>query len=67
MEPPAALRTSVGLLLGVDGGDVLAQVASGHEGLLAVLALEPAAPEKAVVENIITDMTDLLDTSIVPF
>ena len=57
----------MGLLLGVDGGDVLAQVASGHEGLLAVLALEPAAPEKAVVENIITDMTDLLDTSIVPF
>ena len=57
----------MGLLLGVDGGDVLAQVASGHESLLAVLALEPAAPEKAVVENIITDMTDLLDTSIVPF
>ena len=39
VKPLAAIWT-LGLLLSVDGGDVLVQVAPGNEGLLAVLKLE---------------------------
>ena len=50
MKPPAALRARVRLLGAVvQGGQVLAEVALRHEGLLALLALEPGG-EKEVTQ-----------------
>ena len=48
VEPPSALGTLVRLLLRVDGGQVLPQVAPRHEALPALLALEPAQARESI-------------------
>ena len=55
MEPPSALGALVRLLLRVDGGQVLPQVAPRHEALPALLALEPAQEKEKQIRSSLVD------------